>query len=136
MSNLFDELLVRQDAIQLLLGNDVQGMDDVQRVAFIRDMTLAGTSELYELLDTVQWKPWASGYEGAPIDHDEFRKEFSDVLIFMLNLALAAGLTGDQIYAGISTKIKINAERAKSKYDGNWAAKRSTVDGKPGTIPA
>lgn len=135
MTNL-DDLMFVQRQLQEQLGYDFDTMSDEHRVKYIRDMILALTHEAHELLDTVQWKPWATGYHGAAIDTVEFEKELADILTFLLNLALAGGISGNALEYAYDQKNKVNRRRASGNYDGNWALKRSTVDGEPDTMPA
>lgn len=130
-----DDLIHVQRQLQEQLGYDFDTMSDEHRVKYIRDMVLALTHEAHELLDTVQWKPWVTAYRGDAIDGVEFEKELADIFTFLLNLALVAGISGNALEYAYDQKNRINQRRASSNYDGNWALKRSTVDGEPDTMP-
>lgn len=128
-------MLYAQRCLQETLGYDFDTMSDEHRVQYIRDMVLALTHEAHELLDTVQWKPWATGYVGPVIDDLEFEKELADIFTFLLNLALVGGISANRFSYAYDQKNTVNQQRASGNYDGNWAQKRSIVDDQPDTMP-
>lgn len=116
MSDLND-LLEAQAALQLKMPNgiDPRDMTEEQKALFIKDMTLALTDELHELLAEVGWKPWASSRH---VNVESARGELIDALHFMLNLALALDMDGFQIQEMYFAKHKKNQQRQESGYDG------------------
>lgn len=115
-------MLDHQRSLQSRLGYDFAAMSDRERVQFIKDMQQAAVAELFEALDEVSWKPWATG-EPRIMTHALMR-ELSDAFQFIMNMWLAAtpGATPDQIssmmLATLVAKLQVNHERVGSGYDG------------------
>lgn len=116
MSDL-NELLEAQAALQLKMpqGLDPRNMSEEEKALFIKDMTLALTDELHELLAEVGWKPWASSRH---VNVESARGELIDALHFFLNLALALDLDGDTIKELYHAKHQKNQQRQEEGYDG------------------
>lgn len=112
-----DELLEAQAALQLKMpdGVDPRSMDEAEKAIFIKDMTLALTDELHELLSEVGWKPWASSRH---VNTESARGELIDALHFFLNLALALDMDGRMIQEMYHAKHKKNQRRQEEGYDG------------------
>lgn len=115
--NDLDNLLEAQAALQLKMpdGVDPRSMSEAEKALFIKDMTLALTDELHELLQEVGWKPWASSRH---VNTDSARGELIDALHFFLNLALALDMDGLQITEMYHAKHKKNQQRQEEGYDG------------------
>jgi dimeric dUTPase (all-alpha-NTP-PPase superfamily) len=109
-----DDLLEHQRLLQLGFGNDLTVMPLDARCEFIKDMVLAATDELHELLNEIHWKPWSSADPFINLDY--YRGELVDVLHFVLNLALAAGLTGEEIERAYIAKAGVNRKRQAAGY--------------------
>lgn len=133
--NTLAHALAAQRHLQHLLGHPTS-LTGEEQVRSIRFNIEALTHELHELLDTVQWKEWATYPEGSPkVDAKEYHKELVDVFTFFLNLVLAGNLTAHELLRGYFEKNTINRLRQQEKYDGGWGKhRRSTVDDQPGTI--
>lgn len=116
MSDL-DNLLEAQALLQLKMpdGQDPRDMEEAEKALFIKDMTLALTDELHELLAEVGWKPWASSRH---VNTQAAQGELIDALHFFLNLALALDLDGFQIMEKYYAKHKKNQQRQEEGYDG------------------
>jgi hypothetical protein len=97
------------------LGIPVNDLTQEDRVRYIKDMVLALTDELHEVLGEVGWKPWATSRH---INEMAYRAELVDVWHFFMNLMLAVGMTPNELYEGYVAKRKINVDRQKSGYDG------------------
>lgn len=112
-----DELLESQAALQLKMpqGEDPRSMTEEEKALFIKDMTLALTDELHELLAEVGWKPWASSRH---VNTESARGELIDALHFFLNLALALDMDGRTIQEMYHAKHKKNQQRQEEGYDG------------------
>lgn len=80
---------------------------------YVREVILCATDELHEVLAEVHWKPWKtpSGIKDMPA----YREELADVMHFILDLYLAAGLSGEDIYQDYMAKHNKNMDRTKSK---------------------
>lgn len=117
----FSRLLQRQDDLQAIrLGQRVSNMTDSERQVYIRDMTLAGIVEMTELLDETHWKPWATRPEGDPIipSPTRYLGEMADVLIFIMNLMLAGGISMTDLAKAAEAKQEKNLKRWTNGYDG------------------
>lgn len=79
---------------------------------YVREVILCATDELHEVLAEVHWKPWKtpSGIKDMPA----YREELADVMHFILDLYLAAGLSGEDIYQDYMAKHNKNMDRTKS----------------------
>lgn len=110
-------LLESQAALQLKMpdGRDPRDMTEAEKALFIKDMTLALTDELHELLAEVGWKPWASSRH---VNTESARGELIDALHFFLNLALALDMDGFMILEMYHAKHKKNQQRQEEGYDG------------------
>ncbi len=112
----------------LTYGKDPLEMTGVERAQYIRDMTLALTEELHELLRENNWKPWHLGrqdYGGPKLNVTEDNHgeaavnawkervilEFGDVMCFLGNLARAHGLTTEDVIIGHRAKLLENRQR-------------------------
>ena len=64
------------------------------------------------MLAEVHWKPWKTsrGIKDMPA----YREELADVMHFILDLYLAAGLSGEDIYQDYMAKHNKNMDRTKS----------------------
>lgn len=116
MSDLSD-LLEAQAKLQLKMpgGKDPRDMEEEEKALFIKDMVLALSDELHELLDEVGWKPWATSRH---VNFDSAQSELIDALHFFLNLALALNLNGRQMKELYYGKNKKNHQRQEEGYDG------------------
>lgn len=82
---------------------------------YLREVILCATDELHEVLAEVHWKPWKQS-RGIK-DVAAYREEVADVMHFILDLYLAAGLTGKDIYQDYVAKHNINIDRTtNSQY--------------------
>lgn len=76
---------------------------------YVREVILCTTDELHEVLAEVHWKPWKD--KSGIKDLEAYREEMADVLHFILDLYLAAGLTGKDIVVDYMTKHYENMSR-------------------------
>lgn len=108
----FDVLLDLQRKIESQWGRlpDPENPENVSR--YIREIALCLEDELHEALAHVHWKPWKTS-RGLK-DRKGYRTELADVLHFVLDLYLAAGLTGSDIYADYLAKHQENLKRCNS----------------------
>lgn len=108
----FDVLLNLQSKIESQWGRlpDPENPENVSQ--YIREVALCLEDELHETLAHVHWKPWKTprGFK----NREKYRVELADVLHFVLDLYLAAGLTGSDIYADYLAKHQENLKRCNS----------------------
>lgn len=96
-------------------GRSPADLEGEERALFIKDMVLAATDELHELLGEVGWKPWATSRH---VNEKAARGEFIDLWHFVMNLALALRMDGSDIFAGYQEKRAKNVQRQEEGYDG------------------
>ena len=108
-SSIIDELLTLQTSLEQAWGR-LPDLTDAEAVSeYIRQTVLCATDELHELLHEVHWKPWK---EGRGIrDVEAYREELADVVHFVLDLYLVAGLTGDDLVNDYFSKHHENVRR-------------------------
>lgn len=118
MDDRLNEMFESQRDLQLSmppLHRDPAALDGVERVQFFKDMHIALTDEMHEMLAEMSWKPWAK----ADYFHtDAVRGELVDVFHFFMNLWLATGATADELYEGYLVKRAKNLKRQQDGYDG------------------
>ena len=88
--------------------------EDTESVSrYIREVALCLEDELHEALEHVHWKPWKTsrGFK----DLSKYREELADVLHFVLDLYIAAGMDGKDIYQDYLAKHKENVRRRSSE---------------------
>lgn len=108
----FSFLLELQRTVEGTWGRLVDVNDPEAVSAYVRDVVLCATDELHEVLAEVNWKPWKDN-RGIK-DIEAYREEMADVLHFILDLYLAAGLNGGDIVMDYVSKHYKNLDRAKS----------------------
>lgn len=117
MSDRLSQMLGMQRNLQVeSYGRDPGTMDLEDKIRFIKDMHIALTDEMHELLAEVDWKPWTHGER--QINFDGARKELVDVWHFFMNMMLALGMSTDDLYKAYMKKRQVNADRQKNGYDG------------------
>lgn len=108
-SSIIDELLTLQTSLEQAWGR-LPDLTDAEAVSeYIRQTVLCATDELHELLHEVHWKPWKEGH--GIRDVEAYREELADVVHFVLDLYLAAGLTGDDLVNDYLSKHHENVRR-------------------------
>lgn len=108
-SSIIDELLTLQTSLEQAWGR-LPDLTDAEAVSeYIRQTVLCATDELHELLHEVHWKPWKEGH--GIRDVEAYREELADVVHFVLDLYLAAGLTGDDLVNDYFSKHQENVRR-------------------------
>ncbi len=97
-----------QAYFQGLLGHDYNNMSEEELVEYIKNQVLALLDEGHEALNEVGWKPWASSRH---VNREAFAGELVDILCFLVNLALAAGLDAHDFYRLHQEKALRNIKR-------------------------
>lgn len=113
-AQVFNTLLNLQEDLELR-WNRLPYLDNPEGVSsYIRETILCVEDELHEVLHEVHWKPWksASGIK----DIRAYREELADVLHFILDLYLVAGLTGEDIIKDYVTKNEVNQKRTQNPH--------------------
>jgi len=107
-----DYMLSLQRDVESVWGRMVDHEDPEAVSKYIREVILCAEDELHEVLGEVHWKPWKDS-RGIK-DMAKYREEMADVLHFILDLYLAAGLTGRDIIVDYMAKNYENLGRNKS----------------------
>jgi len=108
----FDFLLDLQLQVEEGWGRAIDPSIDEDVSSYVRDVVLCATDELHEVLAEVHWKPWKD--KRGIKDISKYREEMADVLHFILDLYLAAGLTGQDIVTDYIAKNTENLLRIKN----------------------
>jgi len=109
----FDFLLGMQQEVESIWNRAVDPRDPEAVSKYIREVILCATDELHEVLAEVHWKPWKD--KRGIKNKAKYREEMADVLHFILDLYLAAGLTGADIVADYTAKNRENLARNSSQ---------------------
>lgn len=110
-----------QDAFEMQLNSQVERgfnfpMTGEARATYIKTQTLHCIDELCEMLHEVKgYKEWKR-YDYADEDTNTIAdmkatEELVDAFHFFMNIALALGITADNLLSGYATKQQINEER-------------------------
>lgn len=95
---------------------DPHALTDVGDMSYIKDMVLALSAELFELLNETTWKPWTHGVRS--VTYNTYKKEIVDIWHFFMNLMIAVNMTPDELYTMYIKKRQINVNRQLDGYDG------------------
>lgn len=110
-------LLLRQgDAQRRMRPGYTFPLEGEALAEYIRLNVLAATDELHELLAEVGWKPWKSAGYGKIANRQRYIDELADVILFVLNLGVAAGVSGHELYSAIEKKWRVNEARQQKGY--------------------
>ena len=81
----------------------------------IRDMLNSASQEIGETIQTMKnWKSWKS--TEVPTDVEHFREELIDVVHFLVEAAILAGMTPEDLYNIYFKKNEVNHFRQESNY--------------------
>ena len=112
-----------QKAFQLALGTlpeDVGSMSTKDNTNFIKDHAQYADQEMHEMLRELQnFKPWKTynwTEEEKAAQLKKARGEFIDVFHFIVNIALALGMSAEDVFIGYCYKNNINYKRQESGY--------------------
>ena len=114
-------MLDKQRELQERLGYDIDNMSTEERTAFIKEFSIHLNNEMNELLyELPYFKPWKDydkeTFEQIVERFNKGRKEYIDMIHFMLNIALALGLDEDDLYTMYMDKNKENHDRQDRGY--------------------
>jgi len=101
-----------QDELQTKVGN-FPLVDDVQRQKFINMHSLALVDEVFEALRETPFKDWK---KNQSYNEDKFKEELVDAWHFLINLSLASGMSGEELFSRFVNKNKVNIERQDKGY--------------------
>ena len=114
-------MMDKQLELQERLGYDIDGMDTEDRADYIKEFSIHLTQELHELLYEIpffkKWKNYSNmTEEEINTSWAAAKKEYIDMLHFMLNIGLALGLSAKEIHDMYMDKNKENHERQDEGY--------------------
>lgn len=119
MSDRLADMMQRQADFQRMVkpGIDLTQLSDSPelRAEKVREMVLACVAELFEALDEVGWKPWATSRH---LNRPGYVKELIDAWHFFMNLLLIANIDPEEFYQGYLVKLETNIYRQLEDYDG------------------
>ena len=118
---MLQEMMDKQLELQERLGYDIDGMDTEDRADYIKEFSIHLTQELHELLYEIpffkKWKNYSNmTEEEINTSWAAAKKEYIDMLHFMLNIGLALGLSAKEIHDMYMDKNKENHERQDEGY--------------------
>lgn len=113
--SLFYDMMETQKKLAASFDSRATSDDLQQSCEYIKDMVLATTDELHELLAETGWKPWSTSWH---VNVEAARGEWIDAWHFMMNLANKLGMTEEMIADMYERKAEINRQRIKDGYDG------------------
>lgn len=115
-----ERMIAAQHSLQYSLGYDITQMSTEERINYIRENVLALNAELFEMLQEIGWKSWASSRH---INSTEAFHELRDAWQFLTNLMLA--VSGDRpdevaklLEQTLYDKHAVNVARNDNGYDG------------------
>jgi len=109
-------MLARQLAAQhAFYGLRPDEMDDEERMASLRTNAYCAVDEITEAMREVGWKPWKKRGFGV-VNRAAFAHEIADVVMFLLNMLLAAGITGEELADALDATWAKNEQRQKDGY--------------------
>jgi len=118
---MLDKMLQKQKELQERLGYDIDGMDTEDRAAYIKEFSIHLTQELHELLYEIpffkKWKTYSNmSEEEINASWAAAKKEYIDMLHFMLNIGLALGFSAEEMHDMYMSKNKENHKRQDEGY--------------------
>lgn len=96
-------------------GKDPAALEGETQVEYVRWNMLAAQDELMEALHEISWKPWASA---EFFNKNEFANELVDVLHFVANMLVTAGVTDEDLDERYLAKMQKNRDRQSNGYTG------------------
>jgi phosphoribosyl-ATP pyrophosphohydrolase len=114
--DLLSAIFERQLALQKSsYGGDPNDLPFPEKINYIRVMALALEDEVHEALNETAWKTWQASEH---INRDAYVGELVDALHFLVNLALAVGVSPDEFAERYFEKATKNEKRMADGYDG------------------
>ena len=99
-----------------LNGYSVAEQTDEQRITNFKISMFALIGELYEAVNELGWKEWATSRH---INRNACVKELIDGWHFFMNLLLHMGVDSDELLHKYTDKLVVNLERQRQGYDGS-----------------
>ena len=118
---MLQEMMDKQLELQERLGYNIDGMDTEDRADYIKEFSIHLTQELHELLYEIpffkKWKIYSNmTEEEINTSWTAAKKEYIDMLHFMLNIGLALGFSAEEMHDMYMAKNKENHKRQDEGY--------------------
>ena len=108
-----DELLETAANVQRdHYGVDISALGESELRAYQAEMLAALHGEVAELGELLPWRWWSD--QGANATKQDVSDEVADVLIFLANICLSAGVTPLMIWEAWRDKVSKNADRRRA----------------------
>ena len=101
------EMFTEQSNLEAALGNEPNADTAPMHL-------LAAVSETMEALDELNWKPWKK--TKRTVDLEAYAEELTDTFQFLVNAAIALGLTEEDLTCALRDKWLINHRRITEGY--------------------
>lgn len=111
MLDRLDHIMILQKRFQTQV--DQRALDDFNQ-EYIKDMCIAAHSEVTEILNEINWKPWKKTEK--IVYTEKYKEEVIDLFHFVLNLAIAGGMDSNELYDMYLSKINENIKRQEEGY--------------------
>lgn len=115
MNHLQIMLDLQREFQEKLNGYPLETQTEEQRIANFKISHYALMAELYEAVNEMGWKEWATSRH---VNRNEVVKELVDAWHFFMNLLLHMGVDADELLKRYTDKLMINMERQRVGYDG------------------
>ena len=114
-SDKLDRIFSLQKELQIKgYGNHLDKYNLEERESYTKDSIFCGIKEFTEVLDAINWKVHKkTRFNPKP---KVIREEIVDCFKFLLNIALAWGITSDDLYEAFNLVTKRNWDRIKNNY--------------------
>lgn len=109
-----DEIMKLQLAFMKRIDMNPDKMSMYIREGVTKEVVLAMHSELSEVLNEINWKPWKK--KKKDIDEHKIKIEIIDLMRFLLELAIIWGLDAKDLFMYYKVKNKINQKRQNDGY--------------------
>jgi dimeric dUTPase (all-alpha-NTP-PPase superfamily) len=114
--HLFSDWLIETKELQeQFYGKKFEDFDHDELVQWVRINILAAEDELHEALGEISWKPWA---KSEFFNREAYLGEIVDVLHFVGNLLVGAGITDAELNEAYLDKMERNRQRQRTGYTG------------------
>lgn len=113
MEDFFDKMFGKQILLQRECNKGKLKKGDIIKVY---GHATAAIIELCEMLQAdTRWKKSITGSKKSPVvDNDNFKEEWADAFIYLMNVAIYKGLTVDDLKKAVMTKQEINFARMRN----------------------
>lgn len=96
-------------------GVNYEQLKDEKLADYLMEQAFAAASELVEAMNEVRWKTWA--VKRGEMDPVAFKCEIVDMLHFVGNMLVAAGITEEELWTEYQAKQQRNVARVTAGYD-------------------